>query len=178
MLSEILARVPDECAVLELLRRYDRLLKKYSHILNYEDAYNDLVLFFIELIQGNGIKNVCYKDEKIIVNYIVTSIRNHSLKLIKRRKLRITPMSSLSDEQCYAIESKMSYIHDEPLSHYWSSGLLTEAEEKVLRLYFEFGYSISDIAEMTKTSRQSVNQTKIRALNKLRNKIKSVNYST
>lgn len=171
MLSDILAKVPDEDAVLEMLRRFDRLLKKYARILDYEDAYNDLVLFFIELIQGKGIKNVCKKDDGIIVNYIVTSVRNHSLRVSNGCKLRTSPLSTLSDEQRYTIESKMSYIQDEPITDYWSSGLLTEAEENVLRLHYEFGYSVSDISEMTKTSRQSVNQTKIRALNKLRNEI-------
>ena len=168
MLSDILARVPDEDAVLEMLRKFDRLIKKYARILNYEDAYSDLVLFFIDLIQGRGIKNVCGKDDGIIVNYIVTSVRKHSLRLSNGCKLRISPLSTLSDEQRYAIESKMSY-QDDSINDYWSSCLLTEVEENVLRLHYEFGYSISDIAEMTKTSRQSVNQTKIRALNKLRN---------
>lgn len=52
-----------------------------------------------------------------------------------------------------------------------SQSPITGHLENVLRLHYEFGYSVSDISEMTKTSRQSVNQTKIRALNKLRNEI-------
>ena len=171
MLSDILARVPDEDAVLEMLRKFDRLIKKYARILNYEDAYSDLVLFFIDLIQGRGIKNVCGKDDGIIVNYIVTSVRNHSLSLRNGCKLRASPFSTLSDEQRFALESKMSYVQEDPISYYWSSNLLTQVEKNILRLHYEFGYSISDIAEMTKTPRQSVNQAKIRALSKLRNEL-------
>ena len=35
MLSDILSRVQDEDAVLEMLRKFDRLIKKYARILNY-----------------------------------------------------------------------------------------------------------------------------------------------
>lgn len=171
MLSELLTKVPDEAAVLELLRRFDGLLKKYARILNYEDAYNDLILFFIELIQCEGIGNVCKKDDGIIVNYIVKSVRNHSLRMCNSFKVQTISFSMLSDEQRYAIESKASCIQDEPISYYWSTDALTEKEENVLRMHYEFGCSISNIAEKTKTSRQSVNQTKIRALNILRNQI-------
>mgnify|MGYP000330877452 CR=1 FL=1 len=45
MLSDILLRVPEEEAVLELVSHFDNLLRKYANYLRYEDAYNDLLLF-------------------------------------------------------------------------------------------------------------------------------------
>lgn len=50
MLQELIMQYPDDAAVLELIERFKRLLIKYAKKLDYEDAYNDLQLFFIELI--------------------------------------------------------------------------------------------------------------------------------
>ena len=49
MLSDIIKQIPDESATLELLKLFDNLLKKYARLLRYEDAYEDLQLFLIEL---------------------------------------------------------------------------------------------------------------------------------
>ena len=53
MLCELVnkAQIGDENAMIELIARFDPLLKKYASKLNYEDAYEDALLFFIELIK-------------------------------------------------------------------------------------------------------------------------------
>ena len=84
--------------ILLLIERFDPLLKKYSRLLNDEDAYSDLIVFFIALIRRfpESIKN----DGKI-VNYIKISIRNEYIRLsIKRRRLQKSKIT-LKDEPEY-----------------------------------------------------------------------------
>ncbi len=44
------AKYGDRDAALKMIQQFQPLLQKYSRKLGYEDAYNDLILFFIELI--------------------------------------------------------------------------------------------------------------------------------
>lgn len=82
MLSDIISLVPDEQAVMTLVKRFDKLLRKYARFLEYEDAYNDLLLFFIELLHklkdNSGLQN-----DDAIVNYISKAIKNHYICLSK-----------------------------------------------------------------------------------------------
>lgn len=50
MLSDIIKQIPDERATLEFLKLFGKLLRKYARLLEYEDAYEDLQLFLIELL--------------------------------------------------------------------------------------------------------------------------------
>ena len=54
MLMELIinAQNKDENAMLRLISRFNLLLKKYARKLNQEDAYADMVTYFIELIHS------------------------------------------------------------------------------------------------------------------------------
>lgn len=45
------AQLGNQEAMLELINRFQPLLKKYARKMEYDDAYEDCVLFFIELIK-------------------------------------------------------------------------------------------------------------------------------
>ena len=45
------AQKDDEHAMLQLINRFDKLFQKYGRKLRYEDAKNDLIVDFIELIK-------------------------------------------------------------------------------------------------------------------------------
>jgi DNA-directed RNA polymerase specialized sigma subunit len=53
MICRLLARAQqgDDEAMLELINRFQPLLKKYAKKLRYDDAYEDCLLFFIELVK-------------------------------------------------------------------------------------------------------------------------------
>ncbi len=53
----------DEDATLILIEKFKPLLKKYAYKLSYEDAYNDLLVDFIELIHNIQIYYIYNKDE-------------------------------------------------------------------------------------------------------------------
>lgn len=65
MLSKIISEIPSESAELEMLQRFEKLLKKYAKLLSYEDAYNDLVVFFLELLLSDSVKKLEGKQDAI-----------------------------------------------------------------------------------------------------------------
>lgn len=112
MLSELLRQVPDAEAVEELVRRFDKSLRKYARYLRYEDAYNDLLTFFIELIQSAPLRATLDKGDGVIVNYIAKSIKGEYIKLSKSIDRNILPFSDLNDETAYMLEAQMSYTQE------------------------------------------------------------------
>lgn len=168
MLSDILLRIPEESAVLELVSHFNNLLRKYANYLRYEDAYNDLLVFFLELIQGDAIKSITGKDDKIITSYIYKSVRSKYIKLSKAFANKQIPFSDLSDERLYYIESQMSYTVEDGIAQYWSDSILSDTESKVLHFIYEYGHSVQDTAKILGVSRQAVNQTKLRAIKKVK----------
>ncbi len=107
MLCELVnkAQIGDENAMIELITRFDPLLKKYASKLNYEDAYEDALLFFIELIKRLRLDTL---KDGVIVTYINVSIVNYYNKKIKKvigLKKEIL-ISDLTQEQMYYVEVK------------------------------------------------------------------------
>lgn len=52
------AQRDDEDAMLYLITRFEKLIRKYARKLQYEDAENDLILDFIELIKTLDVKKI------------------------------------------------------------------------------------------------------------------------
>lgn len=143
-------------------------------MLNYEDAYNDLVLFFIELVTALKTSDVGMKSDAYIVNYIAVSIKNQYIKMSKAHEAnKVILFSDLSESHLHYIENKLSYCVEDSIGQYFPQDKpLTEWEYEVLFLIFEQGASVSMIAETKNKSRQSINQTKLRAIQKLRKSFK------
>lgn len=168
MLQELIMQYPDDAAVLELIERFKRLLIKYAYKLDYEDAYNDLQLFFIELITKLKYTGPAKKDDAIIVSYIAISIKNQYIKLSAKKSLSIVTYSDLSDSQLHFINSTNATTLPVSIEEYLPhNNELTRWERQVIIDYFVNGLSISDIAHIHKKSRQAVNQAKNRGLNKI-----------
>lgn len=175
MLSEKIleAQRGNENCMLDLIRSFQQLLKKYAYLLHYEDALNDLLVTFIELIHKINVADFEEKGDGALVNYIAQSINHAYLKLSKKASLRGLKEQCVSD----LTESQQFYIvnfpapEEESLFKFKSmlSGChLTKAEEDIIIKLFFFGFSVSETAKTMKISRQSVNQTKNRAIKKLR----------
>ena len=172
MLCDKIRLYPDENTVLELIKQFKPLLKKYAFLLKYEDAYEDLLLFFIELLSKMSNSNISHKNDGEIVQYIATSIRNQYIKLSKvekGRKYKVIEFSELSDGQMFYVESSNSYLMENSIDEMLPRNkTLTNWEYKVIMNILVCGISISDLAQTTKKSRQAVNQAKNRAIKKIR----------
>lgn len=171
MLNELIKQIPDESALLELLKRFDNLLKKYARLLKYEDAYEDMRLFLIELLYRMKENEFGAKNDGYIVKYITISVKNRFISISKTRKtLKIVPFADISDEQMIYVEQFAARDDKNDISVFYPrNGKLTAREEIILDMYFTKEYTIEEIASYLGISRQAANQAKNRALNKIRN---------
>ncbi len=162
----------DGNATLMLIEKFSPLLKKYAFKLSYEDAYNDLLLDFIELLHNMQIENIHNKSEGSMISYICTSVHSSYIKkLIEVKRLRnILLYSDLNDNELYYIEA-ISATNDVYQEYELSfiKKILTKQELSVISMIYFTGYTVTEIANFYGTSRQAVNQMKNRALKKLRN---------
>ena len=162
----------DGDATLLLIEKFNPLLKKYAYKLSYDDAYNDLLLNFIELLHNMQIENIHNKSEGSVISYICTSVHSSYVKrLIEVKRLRnLLLYSDLNDNELYYVES-ISATNDVYQEYELSfiKNILTKQELTVICMIYFTGYTVTEIASFYGTSRQAVNQMKNRALKKLRN---------
>lgn len=158
-------------AMLELIEQFDPLLHKYAAKLNYTDAYFDLRLMFVEMLNDLGKNKLQNIDSKLLIGYIKKAVEHAYYKLLykKHRFDKDMPFSEISNEQLYMIQTKLSFedTHDEMFFAELKS-VLTKNEYAVIEKIFIKGESVVEIATQYGVSRQSINQTKNRALRKLR----------
>lgn len=76
MIKALIEKLPDETAALQLLEMFDKLLRKYARQLGTEDAYEELRLFFFELLDRLRNKKVRGDNDGYAVSYISKSVRN------------------------------------------------------------------------------------------------------
>lgn len=74
------AQKDDEHAMLQLINRFDKLFQKYGRKLRYEDAKNDLIVDFIELIKTFDFEKINNTSDGAIVNFLVKSTYRFYLK--------------------------------------------------------------------------------------------------
>lgn len=161
----------DTDSTLYLLEKFSPLLKKYARKLDYEDAFSDIRLYFIELLPRIYRKSNLSSDAQII-SYIETCIKNAYISLSKVHYSKVSHEVSLdrnSPSQEAAIQYRAAAYDD-------TSGILvsqllstlTPIEKRVIWENIICGFSISEIAQRMECSRQCVNQTKLRGLKKLK----------
>lgn len=170
MIWFLVDQLPDESAALQLLELFDKLLKKYANLLGTEDAYEDLRLFFLDLLaqlKGKGIRN---DNDGYIVSYISKSVKHQYIAMSKAQDIRKEDLfSDISEEHMYFIEQIASSDNSDDISTFFpTNNKLSEREQVILRQFFAYGYSIGEIAQQLGISRQAVNQAKNRALGKIR----------
>mgnify|MGYP001635075674 CR=1 FL=1 len=68
-------------AQLQIVQRFQPLLKKYAALLKYENAYSDLQLYLLELLHSGKLTKLQRKDDGTLVKYIESSIRHQYISL-------------------------------------------------------------------------------------------------
>lgn len=166
------ARTGDADAMLQVIHEFQPLLLKYTRKLGYEDAYSDLILFFIELVHKIPEQLILKNNIGKLIKYITTSTKNHYYYLLKKNTFSSIEIntSQLSDEQVYYLENLLS-ITDHTMPDdifYILKDYLTKKELHIIILIYYLGYTSTEIAHKEHVTRQAVNQLKQRALDKLK----------
>ena len=77
------AQKGDKEAMLELIQKFSPLFRKYARKLNYEDAYEDIILFYMEMIRSVNLERIVSLEDGAVISYINVSIINYYNKRIK-----------------------------------------------------------------------------------------------
>jgi len=160
----------DETATLLLLEKFRPLLKKYAHKLSYEDAFDDLQADFLALIQNLRLNEIHIHEDGGMVSYIATSVRSSYIKHIAQLKKNQNTLtfSDLSEGGQAYIQAELAETDTySDIEFHSICALLTATEMKVIRSIYHSGYSVSETAVLCGISRQAVNQTRRRAIQKL-----------
>lgn len=151
--------------MLYLIDQFTPLLRKYARRLHMEDAENELILRFLEIITYFDVDKMENQSDGAITKYLCSAIYHAYCKLqAKQTEYHMVDIDDPTIQQFLMTLPENSA--SDKLPHF-PDGLLTNTEHTVIRLLYEQGYSSTIIARKLGVSRQSVNQTKLRALKKL-----------
>jgi len=158
-----------------LLLKFNPLIIKYSRKLFWEDAYQDLILDFIELIHHLPLDTLRSTEDGHLVNYIARSIRHAYIKQLNHY-FNQPKVTTSTDDATEAMKLHSMSYEDRREAVAFCDLLdgcpaLTEMERNILTDLYYWGYSSAEIARKQGTSRQNVNQIKHRALKKMRKSI-------
>ena len=151
-------------SLLEIIEVFNPLLSKYSRLLDGEDTRQDLIIHLISVISKINLHNKELCKDKVIVSYIAKSIRNEYIKLSKKKNKIILNESELNLDIEVAYDGFESEF--ELLDIF---KILSEKEAYIMKLLYVYCLSVSEISAFMNISRQAVNQTKNRALKKIKN---------
>lgn len=157
--------------MLLLIEKFRPLMVKYARKLDYEDAYDDIMLYFIKTIKSINLDKLTEQTDKIIISYInkcITHFYHKKIPQIVSRQKEVI-MSELTQEQQYYIEVKTAQADEiNILDEYGLKYVLTEAERRLIYQVYVEGRSVAELARDQNRTRQAVNQQRIRAIRKIK----------
>ena len=159
MICRLLARAQqgEEKAMLELISRFQPLLKKYGKKLGYDDAYEDCLLFFIELVKGMDLKKLNTLKDQVAISYIKVSVTHFYSGRIRRllEERREIAFSELTEEQRYYVEAKAAKQDERDVfAELGVDRLLNPNERMLLYIVYAKGYTIAEIPRKYNKERQ------------------------
>jgi len=170
-LLEIVERAQkgDSEAMMILLNQFEPILNKHAKKLplDYEDARQEIILAFIELIKIWKLSVLSDNSNGTIIAYITKSMRNSYIRISKKVKLAFVELPldiefKQEHQKKHAISDSYDFYKEEIMT------ALSERELLVFRLHYLQDFPIEEIARMLNISRQAVNKTKNKAVDKLR----------
>ena len=135
----------------------------YEKKLGYDDAGQELTLFFIELIYGLDTDKFSPDGTDTLKRYIAVSIRNQYILLSKRNKRYVLSSNELLDNM-----GNYTIRPEEGISLAEGLRLLSQRQRTAVVYRYIYGFSDAEIADMLSVSRQAVNRLERRGLEVLR----------
>ena len=155
-------------AKIALVEQFSPIITKYANKLSYEDAQQDLIVFFLELLPDIPER---LNDDAEIISYIAKSIYHQYIKLAKKYFLNAEAEICIENLQDYIIgDNALNRVECIVLF----KDLLSKLNEdcfRIIYLHYIKGYSIKEIADYFQVSRQEVNKSKNIALNILKGEL-------
>lgn len=158
-----------------LCEKFKPLLRKYSRLLEYEDAYEDLLYCFIICIYKIPIYEENLKNNDIaILSYIKIAMKNQYIYLSKK---------SLENKERYLnYDNVMAQRPDNTSSINLNSkiflldlkNILNTKEINLVYLKFYLQYSDKEIADLYNVSRQAINKRLKTIKSKIKNEYKEL----
>lgn len=150
-----------------IYEEFKKLINHYSFKLAYEDAQADLNLFFIELLYSINISHFPSDESLGIKRYIAVCIRNQYIVLsAKYDRLKNFSLPLFENANGYFGE------YDDMILLKDALGLLSDKQKRILIHKYIYGYSIAEISQKLGVSRQTINDTKKRALSSMKKFLK------
>lgn len=155
----------------EIIQDFTPIIKKYAFILKYEDAQADLQLDFLELICNFKTDSFSPKEDQYVLAYIEKAVRSAYIRRSKE-KARLNHYDFFEDlthtQKHIAEQTVATYDRYNELDVAQLKQLLTPCQFKVVYYLYYMDLSVKETGQALGISRQSVNQTKSKALATLR----------
>ena len=149
---------------------FSPMIKKYDRCSKHdEDFHSEMILKIIKITRSIDLIRLKNTNNYVIIKYINEAIRNLYISYSIEKK-NISQTESSYDDIENGLQNRLSDRqpeYDEILLDMFLKNILTE-KEYICMYYLLFeNFSISDIARKLNITRQSVHETKNRALSKI-----------
>lgn len=162
--------------MLFLIEKFTPLIKHYGYKLHTEDAVNDLTYEFIKLIHNINIGKMQCNGDGAVVNYISVSLKNAYKALLRKlieKKDDWVSWDELTEKEKYSLENdrQNGNVEDDLMDFLLGFPSLTTKEKQIIVLIYQYGYTSTEIATRLQTTKQNVNQIKLRAQKKIKKRL-------
>lgn len=158
------AKDNNQGSLMELINRFQPLIKKHAYALNYEDAENDLTVDMIELIYNMPV----FQNDGQAVQYISKSMRHSYIKFLKE-KIHVRDNECLYDPEFIKnMEIVSEDFAEKNLDLLFAIEKLSYNQKWVIKYKFLYMLQDKEIMKRLKISRQAVYNNKIKALKRLK----------
>lgn len=158
------SKLGDELGAMELMELFSPLINKYGRLLLGEDTKQDLKLHLFKTIYRMNLETMREKNNKVIFSYLAKAIGYEYIRLSKFHRNKeeneaVVDVETYEDE--VALNSEIDLLE--------MMEVLTKKEAFIVSCIYVNCLSSTEVAHYLDISRQSVNQTRNRALNKIKN---------
>lgn len=161
----------DSDAALALVEKFKPLIKRYTFFLHREDGFEDLQCYLLSMLKTWDTRRLSSTDDGTMIRYIANSVRNEFIAISKQKEKEqhVSFIEDVAVPQAIEYEQKTSTRdqYDQLIIHDLRKILNENELEIIYALYFG-QQTVSEIAQRKSKTRQAVNQTKIKALQKLK----------
>lgn len=157
-------------SMLEIIKLFDPIISKYSRAANWdEDIRSELIVFLIEITHKIDPDSFRSKNDYAVLKYISKSIAHKYIHL-NRSRASVLQAEKYTDKN-YEVADACNCLYDDLHLLLFEAAIrpiLTEKEYNCIVMIFLYGYKPIDAAKAMGVSRQTIHETKNRALDKLK----------